>query len=159
MIFKKIFATQLKGLRYSKGLTQTQLGNIVGVQKTSISMMEACKASPSFEVLILLANCFSVPIDFLTGRINHIQPKKGATKMDNSNIVEIYESHNKTHINLYLRAGWRIIEIATSEGSNPYALYILGWNENLGETIHPELPPPPPEPTIDDDFFNNSLPF
>lgn len=65
-----VFAEQLKTLRRIKGLTQKELAEKVGVKQNSYSDWENGKSEPNIEMLVRLAECFDVSIDFLIGRKN-----------------------------------------------------------------------------------------
>ena len=61
------FGSRLKSLRINAGLTQAQLGNLVGVTKSVISYYELQERSPSPDVLIKLSQIFHVSTDELLG--------------------------------------------------------------------------------------------
>jgi len=61
------FGSRLKLLRTNAGLTQAQLGNLVGVTKSVISYYELQERSPSPDVLIKLSQIFHVSTDELLG--------------------------------------------------------------------------------------------
>ena len=63
-----IFTERLKELRLKKGLTQTELGEKVGVKQNTFTNWEKGKREPSFENLIKLADLFEVSLDWLFGR-------------------------------------------------------------------------------------------
>ncbi|ANS52491.1 TPA: helix-turn-helix transcriptional regulator [Bacillus cereus] len=64
MIINNVF---LREIRKEKGLTQNQLANLLGLDKTSISKYESGIHSPSLRVLVLYANIFGTQIEnFLT---------------------------------------------------------------------------------------------
>jgi len=65
---RNFFSEHLKSLRKVKGLSLSALGSIVGVSNQAISLLEQGKRSPSFEVLIALADYFDVSLDYLVGR-------------------------------------------------------------------------------------------
>lgn len=65
MIYK--FAVNLKNLRTSKGLTQTQLAKRLWLNKSIISAYENETRTPSLEVLIKLSNEFNVSMEYLLG--------------------------------------------------------------------------------------------
>jgi len=139
MIFKTIFSERLKALRKSRKITQTELGEVLQLGKTSISMMEKGNSLPSFEVLVATANYFNVPIDYLLGRIDYT---KGVT-MELSNIAEIVELYDYRHVNRYIRDGWQLLAVASFNGDgvndeNSHVRYCLGWNKSLGKSIHPD---------------------
>ncbi len=58
---------RLKKLRLKKGLTQEELGNILGVKKASISSYEKGERTPTIEHLISLIQIFNVTSDYLLG--------------------------------------------------------------------------------------------
>ncbi len=59
------FGEKLKYLRKSKKLTQTQLGNYLGVAKSVISYYENGDRYPSYDVLVKIAHTFHVTTDYL----------------------------------------------------------------------------------------------
>lgn len=59
------FAKRLKLLRQQKGLSQTDLGDLVKVHYTHIGKYERGESSPSLETLTLLATHLNVTIDYL----------------------------------------------------------------------------------------------
>ena len=68
MINSNIFPQRLKELRLKKGLTQTELGEKVGVKQNTFTNWENGKREPSFENLVKLADLFEVSLDWLFGR-------------------------------------------------------------------------------------------
>ncbi len=61
------FAENLKNLRTSKGLTQTQLAQRLWLNKSIISAYENETRTPSLEVLIKLSNEFNVSMEYILG--------------------------------------------------------------------------------------------
>ena len=68
MITSNIFPQRLKELRLKKGLTQTELGEKVGVKQNTFTNWENGKREPSFENLVKLADLLEVSLDSLFGR-------------------------------------------------------------------------------------------
>ena len=62
------FHKKLKMLRKKQGLTQTELGEKVGVKQNTFTNWENGKREPSLEKLIVLADFFEVSLDWLVGR-------------------------------------------------------------------------------------------
>ena len=60
-----VFGKRLKELRKDKGLTQQQLGDMVGVTKVSICCYENGTRTPTLETLVDLADALSVKITSL----------------------------------------------------------------------------------------------
>lgn len=65
---KNLFSVRLKELRLKKGLTQTELGEKVGVKQSTFTNWENGKREPSFENLVKLADLLEVSLDSLFGR-------------------------------------------------------------------------------------------
>ena len=65
---KNLFSVRLKELRLKKGLTQTELGEKVGVKQSTFTNWENGKREPSFENLVKLADLLDVSLDSLFGR-------------------------------------------------------------------------------------------
>lgn len=61
------FEEILRALRRSKGFTQQQLANRLGISKTSVSYYEQSRRLPPSELLIDLSRVFHVSVDFLLG--------------------------------------------------------------------------------------------
>lgn len=61
------FGTVLKQLRKSHNLTQQELGLHIGLSKAVISKYENGLGYPTFDILILIADYFSVTTDYLLG--------------------------------------------------------------------------------------------
>ena len=59
---------RLKELRTQRGLTQSQIGELLGVSCVTIARYEAGEREPSNAKLTALANYFGVTVDYLMGR-------------------------------------------------------------------------------------------
>lgn len=57
-------------LRSKHGVTQTELGNAIGVGKTTISNYETGYSTPDAETLVKIADFFDVSLDYLFARTN-----------------------------------------------------------------------------------------
>ncbi len=64
---------RLKELRKAKGLSQTELGDILGVSKSSICCYENGTRNPALETIIELMHLFGVSADYLLGTDNLIK--------------------------------------------------------------------------------------
>ena len=49
-------------------MTQKQLGEAAGISERTVSYLESGKRECCFDVLIKLADCFDVSVDYLLGR-------------------------------------------------------------------------------------------
>jgi len=61
------FGENLKKLRKSRGLTQSELGKRVGLSKAVVSKYENALGYPTLDMVITLAAFFGVTMDFLLG--------------------------------------------------------------------------------------------
>ena len=62
------FEERLVSLRKERNISQTELGNIIGVSRWAILNYEGGKNRPDYEGLLGLADYFKVSLDYLTGR-------------------------------------------------------------------------------------------
>lgn len=58
----------LKALRIRRGLTQSQVAELIGVSTVTIARYESGEREPSNDKLIKLAKFFNVSIDYLIGK-------------------------------------------------------------------------------------------
>ncbi len=58
-------ADRIQGLRKSKGISQEELADIIGVSRQAVSKWESGQSSPDIEKMILLSNYFEVTTDYL----------------------------------------------------------------------------------------------
>ena len=62
-----MFENRLKKLRESKGLTQKQVAEMLGINSRTYSSYENNEREPNSEILILISNLFNVSVDKLLG--------------------------------------------------------------------------------------------
>ena len=68
LVIVKVFAQRLKELRQEKNLTQVQLAEQLKFKHyTVITQWESGRRMPDIENLVILAQFFSVTIDYLVG--------------------------------------------------------------------------------------------
>lgn len=72
-----IFSNILKTLRKTKKITQEQLAEIIGVERSSIAKYESTNTIPSIDVLLKISNYFNVSLDYL---LENKQNEKTLTK-------------------------------------------------------------------------------
>ena len=63
----ELFAYRVKKLRKQKNLNQQELGEVLGLNQTTISGIENGARTTTIEKLILLAKFFDVSTDYLLG--------------------------------------------------------------------------------------------
>jgi len=64
---ENLFAQRLLQLRKQAGLSQKELGKVIGVSNKAICTMETGTRETTFEKLMLLAEFFHVSTDYLLG--------------------------------------------------------------------------------------------
>ncbi|AEE95322.1 helix-turn-helix domain-containing protein [Mahella australiensis] len=64
MLFNEI----IKQLRLEKGLSQKEIANAIGVDRTTYNKYETGKSQPDFDTVQKLADFFGVSVDYLLGR-------------------------------------------------------------------------------------------
>ena len=95
------FGTVLKTIRKEKGLSQAQLGAMVGTSKAVISKYENSQSYPGYDVLIKMANTFKVSTDYLLG----VERKKtiyidGLTNRQIDSLLTIAGEYRKLNENI-----------------------------------------------------------
>ncbi len=55
----------IKSLRLSKKMTQTELANALNIERTTVSMWETGNSKPRYDMLIKLSKLFNCSIDDL----------------------------------------------------------------------------------------------
>lgn len=82
---------RLREVRKAKGLTQTELGELIGVGKSAICCYEKETRNPTLEAVIEMIHVFGVSADYLLGADYLV-------KMDNQNLFEEYVALTKEEI-------------------------------------------------------------
>jgi len=68
IIMAEPFAKQLKRIRASKKLSQSDLANRIGLKPAAVSHFETGQRKPPLDTLTKLADALSVSVDYLLGR-------------------------------------------------------------------------------------------
>ena len=64
----EIFAERIRELRIEHGLTQEEVGKIIGVKRYAVYSYEKGRSCPEMKGLVALADYFDVSMDYLAGR-------------------------------------------------------------------------------------------
>ena len=64
----EIFAERIRELRIEHGLTQEEVGKIIGVKRYAVYSYEKGRACPEMKGLVACADYFDVSMDYLAGR-------------------------------------------------------------------------------------------
>ncbi len=89
---------KLKELRKNSALTQKQIADVIGIDRSTYSYYENGKASPSLEVLVKIAKVFNVTLDYI------IYGEESKTVQPVSVLTDNYTSYSKvdSFVNLSL---------------------------------------------------------
>jgi transcriptional regulator with XRE-family HTH domain len=137
---------KIKELRSSRGLTQEQLAETLGVTNQAISKWETENGYPDIEYILQIANFFNVTTDFLFDRINSAK-QQGRAKIlivDEAKMREPYNAilnpiFETVFIDLWqdileyavnIKPDLILIDVATSEIKNMNTLSALKKQEN-----------------------------
>ena len=82
---------RLKELRKERRISQTELGQMIGVATSSISEYESGKISPPDELKIKIADYFGVTLDYLLGRSNIRDATEYTALKDDPELLEFWE--------------------------------------------------------------------
>lgn len=91
----------LRELREDKGYTQTELGDLLGLTRQTISAYENGTIEPTLSTLIKLADLYNCSLDYLAGRtkemynLNLIKNDNKKFIMEVIKIAEKYDIKNK----------------------------------------------------------------
>lgn len=81
-----MFGKRIKALRIANGMNQVEFGKTLSVTKQSVSNWENENIMPSVDMLVRIANRFSVSADYLLGLDSR-------TVLDVTGLTEIQISH------------------------------------------------------------------
>lgn len=81
------FAERLQELREDRGITRKDLAAKLNITVSALGMYEQGRREPNLEMLVKLADCFDVTLDFLVGRSFNDEETK--------NIIEALHLKNK----------------------------------------------------------------
>ena len=73
-VAEKVFGKRIKQLRKQHRLTQSELGEMVGLTQQSITAWETGRTYPDVYTLIRLAMLYEVSVDWLLGLTENAEP-------------------------------------------------------------------------------------
>ena len=103
----------LKELRQSKGLTQQELGDLVGISASNVRMIEKNQRNGSLDVVSKLADYFNVSIDYLEGKTNYKNSTEIATNIINK-LIELNIINNVNEINDNILSSYSVSTVTYS---------------------------------------------
>ncbi len=111
----------IKKLRQEKGLTQTQLADLMNIDQTTVSKWELGKATPDTPILIRLAAYFDVSTDYLLGLSQLFYPDKIKSEVpEEQELLNLFRKlptdlrHRGLH---YMK---KLIELSQEENGMPF---------------------------------------
>ena len=128
----------IKYFRKSKGWTQEQLANMVGVKRSVISKYESDIVSPSYDMIKKIAAALNVPIAALVGTVDEI---------DTEITKDLVEAKKKIEESKTASSDWekRIKNYEGEDMGNKRIFditYHLAEGQKIGETFCSETEPP-----------------
>lgn len=86
---------RIRELRRSKNLTMKELGAIVGVSESTISLYENEKRQPDNDTLFRIADYFNVTLDYMFGRGEHIVNSSDRLSEQEAQLIKAYRDLNQ----------------------------------------------------------------
>lgn len=97
-----LFSKRLKEVRKNSGLTQQQLGDMVGVTKVSVCCYEKGTRTPTLDTLIDIADALHVEFTYLLGNDNYVvaddDEEYGMNiAKDELNLIRVLRNHHELY--------------------------------------------------------------
>ncbi|MBH0340069.1 XRE family transcriptional regulator [Bacillus thuringiensis] len=89
-----MFGQRLKDLRREKKLTQQDIADVLGIEKSNISRFESGKQSLSSENIIKTAKYFDVSVDYILGISDYKTINKKKEEQIPKDVVELIKKIN-----------------------------------------------------------------
>lgn len=127
-----MFGDKIKILRINRGLSQVDLAKILGVTKQSVSNWENENICPSIDMLIKIAQLFSVSTDYLLG----LSEKHN---LNTEGLTELQIAHIQAVINDILQMNYRLATFDSS--TNIWGGEVIIYHQilKLGLRLHPQI--------------------
>jgi transcriptional regulator with XRE-family HTH domain len=95
------FGEILRGLRKNRGLSQKELGSLIGTGKSVISKYESALSYPPYPVLVRIARTFDVSADFLLGvEKKNVLIVDGLTKQQISTLMAVANEYKRLNVKM-----------------------------------------------------------
>ena len=82
-------AERIQYLRKTKGLSQEELANKMGVSRQAVSKWESEQSSPDLEKIIIMSNFFGVTTDYILKGMEPVKDKEQKSKEITSKVLFI----------------------------------------------------------------------
>lgn len=80
----------IRELRKKQNLSMKELGALIGVSESTISLYENGKRQPDYETLIKISNFFNVSVGYLLGQENNTIDTEETLTLEEKQLVEKY---------------------------------------------------------------------
>jgi transcriptional regulator with XRE-family HTH domain len=102
---------RIRKLRLDHHLTQSQLGQMLNLAESTISLYEANKRAPDYDILLRIANFFEVSLDYLMGltdipNVIRYHYSEAIPTVNDSNLSEISNLQNNNYFWYQVQAGF-----------------------------------------------------
>ncbi len=113
------FGNTLKALRQKKNMTQTELGDKLGISKAAVSKYELGVATPPLDILRTLTSVLNVSLDYLCGteqreKISVYNLTQQQIDMM-TRLADIFREHNYSNNNQIMQNEYEILGEIVSE--------------------------------------------
>ena len=96
-----MFSNILKSLRKKAGYSQTELGNLLNLSKSTISMYEHGERAPDHVTMKRIAELFNVSMDYLYEREEPTEPSLSELKLAILDVIDqIPEEQQRTFLEM-----------------------------------------------------------
>lgn len=89
---------RIRELRKAKKVTMKELGNIIGVAESTMSLYETGKRKPDPETLSRLADYFNVSVDYLLGRDEQPQTSPSPADRQRQDVEAMLRAMSETDL-------------------------------------------------------------
>lgn len=80
----------IRELRKKQNLSMKELGALIGVSESTISLYENGKRQPDYDTLIKISNYFNVSLDYLLGQNRDLVDTKDTLSLDEKQLIKKY---------------------------------------------------------------------
>lgn len=132
-------ADRIQYLRKSKGISQEELADKVGVSRQAVSKWESEQSTPDLEKIIIMSDFFGVTTDYILKGIEPVADKEQKNKELTSKVLYI-SSTAFVAIGLFCAFGNWYAEQTMEVGFNDYSSYRDCWIFYSENTIGRKIP-------------------
>lgn len=111
---KKLLGEALKELRTEKGLTQTEIANLLEIKSQTYNGYENGRTEPNLETLVRLSFLFDCPIDVMLQKFNFVGTKEEQAKTFEAykkELEELQEIAKTQPVNAEMQANMGLLNI------------------------------------------------